>query len=859
VTDWEPATETEAALRDALRANDQELYFRVLGRAELWLPVSADALSGRAPMGWGTWTTGGRTHLLAFTSADALHACLADNATSARRMRFPELAGNWPNVEWWLAVNPGLPIEGYLPAWFVSQLARGDVRLPGRTMAARARVERAESAARARATAAVPTRATQTDPLTIPPRPALPPTRPVSPATPVPPDQSASPAASGSRIAGISPVLGNSRVAPPSGAAPVSPAASGSAPAARPESPPLANRTAPAAAASAASAPAESPPPAPGVQGEVSGRGAVPDSSSVPAARTAPVSAATVGAPSPGPRRDEPAAPSRVGESAGPGRGARSGLPTRPRANGPVGVARVSSGPVGVAPVSGAPAGAAPVSAAPTAAPVSGAPTHPAPVSGAPAGAAPVSAAPAAAPVSGAPAAVAPVSGAPGAAAPAEHRAAGVAAVPRDQANGGSPAGAIGDARLDDMAALPGEGRQTVASGAERVVVEDAQQVDEPATDAPATAAARAQVPETAISDGSRGGGRTAQRNPSLAPAGEQARQAAAPASAPGEAFTPANATEEDLFTAARDGSTDSFLSTLLLARVLLPVSAVSGPGAKPGDDDFVWRTQERDDETYVVVFTSPGRLADHFAQPVETVDVKFVQLIRYWPDEAWSFAVNPGTPVGAKLPGAQIIALASWAAEVGLVGDADAGEAEERSTADEAAPGPTPESARQEPARPTMMQKTVLPAHAAYYLDRGYDRVSGFVHRAQEVAHLSTPSKLRVALGLGYAGTPFASDMDEVYVLRWPAHQPSLYRIPYGGQTEAAMRAMEGWVIERPPFRGNGFAPGDSTDVVAEFKVDSLRLPHGAQLWRIAKDGSQQLVATLDSDGPTWRRSEAG
>ena len=44
-------------------------------------------------------------------------------------------------------------------------------------------------------------------------------------------------------------------------------------------------------------------------------------------------------------------------------------------------------------------------------------------------------------------------------------------------------------------------------------------------------------------------------------------------------------------------------------------------------------------------------------------------------------------------------------------------------------------------------------------------------------------------------------------------------------------MRAMEGWVIERPPFRGNGFAPGEGSDVIAEFKVDSARLPHGAQL----------------------------
>ena len=68
-------------------------------------------------------------------------------------------------------------------------------------------------------------------------------------------------------------------------------------------------------------------------------------------------------------------------------------------------------------------------------------------------------------------------------------------------------------------------------------------------------------------------------------------------------------------------------------------------------------------------------------------------------------------------------------------------------------------------------------------------------------------------------------------------------------------MQAMQGWVIERAPFRGNGFAPSDSEDVIAEFKVDSVRLPHGAQLWRLDADGSSRLVARLDADGPTWVR----
>src|SRR3954466_11221344 len=119
-------------MRDALRTDDQETYFRILSGVDLLLPVSADALAGLTPLGWGTWSTGGRTHVLAFTSTAALQACLSDYTGSARRVQYGELANTWPNLEWWLAVNPGLPIEGYLPAWFVAQLSRGDLRLPTR-------------------------------------------------------------------------------------------------------------------------------------------------------------------------------------------------------------------------------------------------------------------------------------------------------------------------------------------------------------------------------------------------------------------------------------------------------------------------------------------------------------------------------------------------------------------------------------------------------------------------------------------------------------------------------------------------------------------------------------------------------
>jgi hypothetical protein len=300
---------------------------------------------------------------------------------------------------------------------------------------------------------------------------------------------------------------------------------------------------------------------------------------------------------------------------------------------------------------------------------------------------------------------------------------------------------------------------------------------------------------------------------------------------------------ERDLHHAVGQGSTDSFLSTLLLATVLVPVAHNSRPGSAPGESGFAFRTEDIDGDRFLVVFTSRDRLAEHFAEPTRTVGVRFVDLIRNWPDPAWSFAVNPTSAIGARYPGPQVIALATWAVEAGLGGD----------------PVDAPVEQPQRPAEPaaqlTTMQKAVPAEQIDYYLERGYDRVAGFVHRAGEVEHLRSPGELFAALGLLYDGSPYQGDAKEAFVLRWPAHRPSLYRIPYGGQSEQALRAMDGWVIERPPFRGNGFAPGEGRDVIAEFKVDSVRLPHGAQLWRMDADGAEQMIAVFDCDAPVWRR----
>ncbi|MFG1661063.1 SseB family protein [Micromonospora chersina] len=1120
MTGWEPATEAEVAMRDALRAQDQQLYFRILTRVDLLLPVAAEKPAGRSPTGWGTWTTGGRTHVLAFTSATALRACLGENAGATRRIPYADLAADWPNHEWWLAVNPGLPIEGYLPAWFVAQLARGDVRLPGRTMGARARLERVESAARAaRGGPSAPGRDVPPPPVSpaaggrVPParggpEPAGEPSTVPIPTVSAPSTRPAVPGAADPPAPPPSrrPDPANGRPARPLGrrtlddARPTGPA--GGEPGAdhldgwltglrrRPDEPdPFADagRSGPTNGRSVDPAP----PPARSFFEPTSGRSPRrPSPLDAPRRggdRATPPSRFAGGG-QPFPRRrplNEPvpedptqafrvdsAEPTPTSRPAGPQRpfrpaapaGEAQALPRRrpgtgddPGAEeqtqpipGPADLAEAEELPPSIAePVSGPPASrrgftpiviegtviesreltepaprpaAVPPSepyAVPTvpaaasamasattpaaspsgpAAPWAG-PTDPtlplrvdpppSPVLDRAAGSSDLRAAPAektradtpaepSAPLSGpsAPHAsnpagdprpsslftpagsgdepTAPLPEPPGgpAASPSDRGAAADEAtaslfaetspavepttslfasteptaplldrsVPADETTtlfAPAPSAAEPteplfeppappdvplfepsprtDTRLFTPAVVADEPTTSVFTPAAAEgepttsVFRPAVPADEPATslfapnaaaDEPATSvfaptAAAAEEPATSMFPAAE------PTTSEFAPAtseGEPTTSVSAPASAAGPVpadqpttgssagspvdgvreadFVPANEVEEDLLSAAGSGSTDSFLTTLLLARVLLPVAADSVAGSRPGDPGFVWCTEQIDGGTYVVVYTSPERLADRAGGPTETVRVKFVQLIRRWPDVTWSFAVNPGTPVGATYPGEQVLALANWAAEVGL-GDDPETEPEPPATAAAPAAEPRPAPPAVDPTRPVTMQKAIAPSQLAYYLERGYDRVSGFVHRAGELAHLRTPAELYDALGLGHPGSPFSRDAEEIYVLRWPAYRPSLYRIPYGGQNEGAMRAMEGWVIERPPFRGNGFAPGESSDVVAEFKVDSARLPHGAELWRIGADRSERVVAVLDTDALLWVKAD--
>ena len=89
------------------------------------------------------------------------------------------------------------------------------------------------------------------------------------------------------------------------------------------------------------------------------------------------------------------------------------------------------------------------------------------------------------------------------------------------------------------------------------------------------------------------------------------------------------------------------------------------------------------------------------------------------------------------------------------------------------------------------IMQKVVPHEQVAWHLEQAYYRVAGFVHRVQDVVDLNTPKLIYESLGLLREDSPFGPDDTEVHVIRWPAYRSGLYRIPFGGQSEEAVRAV--------------------------------------------------------------------
>ncbi|WP_460368307.1 SseB family protein, partial [Actinocorallia lasiicapitis] len=127
--EWQPVTELERRLADALIAGDPEDYFRALAAAELVVPLAPETaeqvLANTAQPSWPTREFDTRTHVLVYTSTDTMRSCLGPAFRHSLRLRFADLAAAWPEPDWWLAVDLGHPLQALLPSWFLHQLRGG--------------------------------------------------------------------------------------------------------------------------------------------------------------------------------------------------------------------------------------------------------------------------------------------------------------------------------------------------------------------------------------------------------------------------------------------------------------------------------------------------------------------------------------------------------------------------------------------------------------------------------------------------------------------------------------------------------------------------------------------------------------
>jgi hypothetical protein len=126
--DWVPANDTERAMLRAALAGDRREYFRILAGADLYLPqLVGDEPGGQRLI---TGELFGQTVLPVFTSVEALALQAGEAADAYTVTSYPELRHKWPDPSWRLAVNPGLPLDAYVPIEAVAGAAAGEVTVP---------------------------------------------------------------------------------------------------------------------------------------------------------------------------------------------------------------------------------------------------------------------------------------------------------------------------------------------------------------------------------------------------------------------------------------------------------------------------------------------------------------------------------------------------------------------------------------------------------------------------------------------------------------------------------------------------------------------------------------------------------
>jgi hypothetical protein len=289
------------------------------------------------------------------------------------------------------------------------------------------------------------------------------------------------------------------------------------------------------------------------------------------------------------------------------------------------------------------------------------------------------------------------------------------------------------------------------------------------------------------------------------------------------QAWRPANPFEERLLQASTADDASAVAALLQAAQLCLPLTAA----ASVGEESPAWPTVSAADRTWIIAYTSIESMRIGSGGALEHARASWLpELAAGWPDHSWGLVINPGLPTQVTLDPAALARLAAPS----LLEDRDA----------------------QPTARTPMMQKLLRHADVHQTLQVGVTRVSGYCHQLVDVAHIAAPEILVEALGRKDEMAELRTDQGSVNLLRWPAVGLELYRNAIGGIDEASRAAVNGWLIEEPPFVGLGFAPSPD-QVIREYKVDGVGLPHGAEICELTAAGATEPRALLDVDLGQW------
>jgi len=293
--------------------------------------------------------------------------------------------------------------------------------------------------------------------------------------------------------------------------------------------------------------------------------------------------------------------------------------------------------------------------------------------------------------------------------------------------------------------------------------------------------------------------------------------------------WEPTGPFEEQLWAAYQGQDSGACLALLRTTEFALPISAEAAAGREAPR----WASAAREDGTWLMAYTSVESMqAGTDGAATHCRIISLVELAAGWPDPQWGLAINPGMPMQILL--------------------------EPRTIARVAAPPLAQELLMSGDESPPLVQKLLPPAEMSAIFALRQNRVSGYVHPLADVKHIGSPNVLLDALGRSADERDLIDDDGSVFLLRWPAIGADLYRSPYGGTTELARAAMDGWVVEEPPFVGTGFVP-NVDQVIREYKVDGIGLPHRSEVVEVTIEGVETRRAVWDGDRGTWMLAVPG